>query len=117
MTPTETQAKPLPNGTPGAGLLAKLKIRTIDPASLPSRSVGKGRSPGQFDDLVAGAKASGETKLIECGADEDTRKAIVNELRRSAEFHDIGMDVWKSLEDGVAFQTRPKRVRKPKGVA
>lgn len=119
MTPTEAPARNLPNGTPSANLFAKIKVRTVAREDLPARSFGKERTPGPFDELVGQAKASGETKLIDVPtipgmADEDVRKKYISELHRSAELHEIGLDIWRNLEDGIAFVCRPKRQRTAK---
>lgn len=72
---------------------------------------GKERIPSLFDDLMKDAYESGETFLVEVGADdEDGRKHVIAQLHKAAKFVDCGLDLWRSLPQGVAFKTRAKRV-------
>lgn len=72
---------------------------------------GKERIPSLFDDLMKDAYASGETFLVEVDAgDEEGRKHVIAQLHKAAKFVGCGLDLWRSLPQGVAFKTRAKRV-------
>lgn len=76
---------------------------------------GKERVPSPFDDVVKASYDKGETMIVECKADEKVRSAVVAQLHKAAKFHGIGLDLWRSLPEGVAFKARDKR--EPKAAA
>ena len=82
---------------------------------LPSRPSGPGRErvPSPFDAVVLESFKSGTAKLIAGVGDpgSDERKSHVKELRRSAEFHKIGLDVWPDQPEGIVFLGREKRAK------
>lgn len=81
---------------------------------LPDRWSGRVREPSPYDDVVAksfeSAQAMQVTGVGEPGSDD--RKAHLKNLRRSAEFHNVGIDVWPDMPEGIVFLARPKRERK-----
>ena len=70
---------------------------------------GKERIPSPFDDVVAEAFKDGETRIVECAQNDDLRKSLVAQLHKSAKFVGCGLDLWRSLPEGIAFTARPKR--------
>jgi hypothetical protein len=75
---------------------------------------GKERIPSPFDDVVKASFDKDETMLVECAKDDKLRAQIVAQLHKAAKFHGIGVDLWRTLDDGVAFKARAKRDVKPK---
>lgn len=100
----DTATKPLPNGTKLLAVNA-----TVWKGPLPVRSNGKERIPSPYDEVVLRAKNSGESILLDLPPDPDLRKVHIQALHKAAKFHEIGLDIWSSLEEGVLFKTRPKR--------
>ena len=76
---------------------------------------GKSRIPSPFDEVVAKSFANGETMLVQVGAEEADRAAVIAQLHKAAKFVGCGLDLWRSLEEGVAFKAREKRNVTPAG--
>jgi hypothetical protein len=84
------------------------KVRKFT-GELPSVN-GKERIPSPFDDVVkASFDQGGEVMLVEAPADEDLRAKIVLALHKAAKFHGVGLDLWRTIPEGVAFKARAKR--------
>lgn len=75
---------------------------------------GKERIPSPFDDVVKAAFESGETMLVECAQNDELRKQLVAQLHKAAKFVGCGLDLWRSLPEGIAFKARAKRDPKAK---
>lgn len=110
--------KALPNGTT-AKPEGKITVKKFTGEKPVRAGVGRGRTPSRFDEVVGMAKASGETYIIETnlpmpnGAKTNPRKDLIAELRKAADFHNTGMDIWHT-EEGIIFETRAKRTRNAK---
>lgn len=78
---------------------------------------GKERIPSPFDGVVAEAFKDGETRIVECAQDDEVRKALVAQLHKAAKFVGCGLDLWRSLPEGIAFKARPKREGKDSATA
>lgn len=80
---------------------------------------GKERIPTPFDDIVKEAFTSGDTLIVQVPQDEKARAEVIALLHKAAKFVGCGLDLWRSLEEGVAFKARTKRdvTRKPTGEA
>lgn len=70
---------------------------------------GKTRIPSPYDQLVADAFKEEETVIIECPNEEAVRAAVIADLRKAAKFVGCGLDLWRSVEEGVVFKARAKR--------
>lgn len=74
---------------------------------------GKVRIPSPFDAVVADSFKSGETMLVQCKQDDKVRGQVVAQLHKAAKFAGCGLDLWRTLPEGIAFKARPKRDIKP----
>lgn len=70
---------------------------------------GKSRVPSPFDEVVKASFDKSETMIVQCGTDEAERAQIVAQLHKAAKFHGVGLDLWRSIEEGVVFKAREKR--------
>lgn len=96
MTPTAAPAKPM-----------QFKVKKFT-GELPSVN-GKERIPSPFDEDVKRSFETGDTLMVECPNDEDVRTKVVAQLHKAAKFVGCGLDLWRSLDDGIAFKARAKR--------
>lgn len=70
---------------------------------------GKERVPSPFDDVVKASFDSGDTMIVEAAQNDELRTKIVAQLHKAAKFHGVGLDLWRSLPEGIAFKARAKR--------
>lgn len=70
---------------------------------------GKERIPSPFDDVVKQSYESGDTMIVECAQDDAVRTKVVAQLHKAAKFCGCGLDLWRSLPEGIAFKARAKR--------
>lgn len=99
MTPAATTTKPAESPT--------FKVKKFT-GELPAVN-GKERIPSPFDDVVKASFESGETMIVEVAEDDALRSKVVAQLHKAAKFCGCGLDLWRSLPEGIAFKARAKR--------